>query len=112
MSSDIQVIQYIQHVEAQLTHFEFVPPGRREEMLIQMKDRLIQAERLKKGSGSWLMACLHGRMKEPELCLKWLQRAQKNDTLPEKHKLHTSAYFKHFHEEKWFVEFAAQLDPE
>lgn len=112
MSIQMQIQQYIQHVEAQLVQLEFAPPNRREEMLIQMKDALIQAEYLKKGSGSWLMACIHGRMKEAELCLKWLERARKNDALPEKQKLLNSSYFKAFHEETWFFEFANNLNGE
>ena len=72
-----QVNGYIQHVEARLVDLEFTPPEKREQLLIQMKDSLIQAETLIKGSGSWLMACLHGKMNEPEMCLRWLQRACK-----------------------------------
>jgi hypothetical protein len=110
MTNQGQIDQYIRHVEAQLVQFEFTPPERREHLLIQMKDLLIQAETLKKGSGSWLMACLHGRMKEPEMCLKWLERAKKNSALPAKQKLQTSSYMKTFCQDQWFIEFTNTLD--
>jgi hypothetical protein len=105
----MQIDQYIQRVEAKLVQFEFTPPEGREELLIQMKDALIQAEVLKKGSGSWLMACIHGRMNEATMCLKWLERAQKNNALPELLRLQTNTYMKGFRAEAWFIEFTNKL---
>jgi len=105
MNSQTNIDQYLQFAESQLVELEFAPLDARGEILIKIKDKLIQAETIQKGSGSWLMACTHARMLETELCVRWLERARKNGALPDKEKVQTSSYFKGFRDEPWFVEF-------
>ncbi|PCJ59165.1 MAG: hypothetical protein COA73_09235 [Candidatus Hydrogenedentota bacterium] len=101
-SDEKQVKQFLQHAEAKLLHAEFAPPEAREEIWHEVKDALIRAEKIVPGSGAWLMACLHGRQQNPEMCRKWLERAKKHGALPDGVTIQSNPHLKLFHDSDWF----------
>jgi hypothetical protein len=100
-----QIKQLLQHAEAQLLQAEFAPPVARDAIWHDIKDALIRAEKIAPGSGAWLMACVHGRQNNAEMCRKWLDRAVKYDSLPDKEAVQSNPHLKPFREEDWFRQF-------
>jgi hypothetical protein len=60
-------------------------------MLQEAEAKLLKAEEIRTGSGSYNFACLAARRGDVASCQKWLQRCRENGTLP--HRLHLLADF-------------------
>ena len=99
----------IQFAEVHMFQAEFTSGAEREALLHDAQDALIQAETLAKGSGAWLMACVHGRQGNEQLCRRWLERARDAGRLPERDQIESSAHLKPFAELTWFREWIETL---
>ncbi len=73
-----------------------------ESLWLEAKDALMRLEQQSPGAGSWNMACIAARMKQPDLCKSWLGRASSMGTLPESETIRKSSYFKAYRDEAWF----------
>jgi hypothetical protein len=100
----------LQLAETAMFQAELVTPIRREALLNEVKDVLIEAEMVSPGSAAWLLACVNARLGNSALVRKWLERARKSETLPEGAKVASSAYMMHLREQNWFQDFVAQID--
>ncbi len=99
----------IQFAEVHMLQAEFASETEREALLHDVQDALIQSEHVEAGSGAWLMACVHGRQGNSELCRRWLERARDAGRLPERSTIESSAHLKPVAELKWFREWLETL---
>lgn len=81
------------------------PEFTREAALVAAKDELIEAEKLRKGSGSWQMACVAGISRNSRLCKRWLERARDQGELPSSAEIGESPFMQEFRGQKWFKRF-------
>ena len=88
-----EVHRLTQLAEAHMLQAEFATPDIHELLIHDAQDALVKAEMLQKGSGAWLMACIHARNANTDSALKWLQRAQNAGTLPPRETIEASPYF-------------------
>lgn len=92
----------IQFAEVQMLQAEFAAGHDRDVLLHEAKDALLHAETLSKGSGAFLMACVHGRSGSESLCQRWLERARDAGRLPARDAIEKSAHLRPFRERDWF----------
>jgi len=93
----------LQHAEARMMQAEMVDDSVRVELYQEATDLLIQCETMMKGSGAWLMACLHARRENREMCLQWLERALSVGMLPDVEVIRDHPHFQLVKETEWFV---------
>ena len=96
----------IEHAEVRIMQAEFVDGATGEVLYQQATDLLIQAEGLMKGSGAWLMSCMHARRGNAEMCVQWLERARKSSMLPDLETIITHTHFAGVLEKRWFKDWA------
>ena len=82
---------------------EFADQETRHALYQEATDGLIRAEKIMKGSGAWLMSCIHARQNNGDLCLRWLERAKKSSLLPDADSITGHAHFTGVLEETWFI---------
>jgi hypothetical protein len=100
--AEAAVTRYLEHAQVQMLQAGMAQGGDRESLLDGAKDGLIRAERLRPGSGAWLLACISASSGNGDLCRKWLERALKYGTLPGPAELAQSAYLEGVRGQKWF----------
>ncbi len=92
----------LQHADAKLLQVAFLESPEREALLAEVKDHLMHAETLKPGCAAYRLACVSGRMNQTKLCRRWLERAQKLQSLPPKDELLGSDDLKGVRKATWF----------
>ena len=95
----------VEFAGVQLFQASMAPENERGSLLAEAKDALFRAEQAQKGVGSWRLACISGFEGNAALCVKWLKRAQDNNTLPEREVLEKEPYLKAVRGTKQFKEF-------
>lgn len=78
-------------------------------MLGEAEDKFLQAEKLKRGSASYNLACVAARRSDKEQCLSFLKRAKEYETLPDREHLLSDPDLVSIRDEPWFREFLAGL---
>ena len=63
-----------------------------------------------KGSGAWLMSCMHARRENREMCLQWLERALGARMLPDVQDIREHPHFKLVRETEWFIAWASMRE--
>jgi hypothetical protein len=103
-----EIEKCLEHAEVRIMQTDFADASTAETLYQEATDLLIQAEGLMKGSGAWLMACLHARRKNGPMCTRWLDRAGKASMLPDLDTIRTHAHFANAIESKWFKDWLKQ----
>lgn len=98
-----QIEQFLKHAEAQMMQAEFADAEGKEALFHEAQDHLIRAEQIVPGSGAWLMSCIHARLNNGALCVKWLDRAKNSSKLPDTETIQNHAHFAQAKGERWFV---------
>lgn len=96
----------LEHAEVRIMQADFADPATGELLYQQATDLLIRAEGLMKGSGAWLMSCMHARRDNGALCVQWLERARKASMLPDVETIETHTHFAGARDKKWFKDWA------
>jgi hypothetical protein len=100
-----QIETYLEHAEVRMLQADLADAETEELLYTEAADLLIRAEKLMRGSGAWLMACMHARRDNGELCIQWLERARGASLLPDVETIRTHAHFKRARERKWFKDW-------
>lgn len=98
----------IEHAEVRMTQVDFVNAEIAETLYQEATDLLIRAEALMKGSGAWLMSCMHARRENGTMCIQWLERARKASMLPDVETIRTHAHFAKAKDTRWFKDWLKQ----
>jgi hypothetical protein len=101
-----KIEEYLKHAEARMMQAEFADDAGRVELYQESTDLLIRSERIMKGSGAWLMACIHARQQNQDMCLQWLERALGARMLPDVEEIRTHVHFSQVKDAQWFTEWA------
>ena len=102
----------IQFAEVQMLQAELAAGPDREILLHEAKDALFRAETLAAGSGSYLLACMHGREGNAALCMRWLERARQSGRLPGRADIEASTHLRAVREAAWFREWLGLIEEE
>ena len=97
-----EIEQRLKHAEARMMQAEMVEEHIRAELYQEATDLLIQCEKRMKGSGSWLMSCMHARRENQDMCLQWLERALSVGMLPDVNDIREHPHFKLVKHTDWF----------
>lgn len=95
----------LEHAEVRMMQADFADAATGEQLYQEATDLLIRAEGLMKGSGAWLMSCMHARRENGAMCIKWLERARKASMLPDLDMIRTHAHFATARDTKWFKDW-------
>ncbi len=98
----------LEHAEVRMMQADFVDAATQDLLYQEATDLLIRAEGLMKGSGAWLMSCMHARRKNGPMCVLWLERARKASMLPDLETIQTHAHFEHAKDARWFKDWLKQ----
>lgn len=101
-----QIEEFLQHAEAHMMQAELVAAEEREKLYQDATDLLIRSEKLMKGSGAWLMSCMHARRQNRDMCLQWLERALGAGMLPDVESIREHPHFGGVKDTDWFTEWA------
>ena len=96
-----QIETYLEHAEVRMLQADLADAETGEQLYTEAADLLIRAEKLMKGSGAWLMACIHARRDNGALCVQWLERARGASLLPDVETIRSHAHFKTARDRKW-----------
>lgn len=110
-SNPEEVIEkYLEFAQVQLLQASLAPePSRRVLMLNEAKDFLLKAEKLRRGSGSYLLAAISAQNGNRDLCRKWLVRAFDSASPPSIEALENDALFAAVRKTKWFKRLLSEL---
>lgn len=100
-----QIETCLEHAEVRMMQVDFADAATGEALYQEATDLLIRAEALMKGSGAWLMSCIHARRENGTMCVLWLERARKASMLPDVETIHTHAHFVKAKDTKWFKDW-------
>lgn len=103
-----QIETCLEHAEVRMVQADFVDAATQDLLYQEATDLLICAEGLMKGSGAWLMSCIHARRKNGPMCILWLERARKASMLPDVEMILNHTYFVTAKETKWFKDWLKQ----
>ena len=103
-----QIETYLEHAEVRMMQAGCSDAATGDQLYQEATDLLIRAEGLMKGSGAWLMACMHARRENGALCVQWLERARTSSMLPDVETIRTHQYFALVREATWFKDWAKQ----
>lgn len=100
-----QIEEYLEHAEVRMTQAESSEEETREQLYQEATDLLIRSERLMKGSGAWLMSCMHARRDNGAMCVKWLERARGASMLPDVETIRAHPHFAEAKGRPWFADW-------
>jgi hypothetical protein len=107
-SRTAQIETYLEHAEVRMMQASCSDAATGETLYQEATDLLIRAEGLMKGSGAWLMACMHARRENGTLCVQWLERARTSSMLPDVETIRAHPYFAQARETTWFEDWAKE----
>lgn len=99
----------VEHATVLMMQAEFAQGAMRRDLLDEATDLLLRAERVEPGIGAWQLACIHARQGDRELCKRWLERAHKNDLLPNRDQVLASPHFAESCMNAWIRTFLDEL---
>lgn len=99
----------LDHAEARILQAEFAGAEDEERLYQEATDLLIHAETIMKGSGAWLMSCMHARRGNGKMCMQWLERARGASMLPTPDVIRGHMHFAKVKNEDWFKNWLKQL---
>ena len=100
-----EVEKCLEHAEVRMMQTDFADIPTSETLYQEATDLLIRAEGLMKGSGAWLMSCMHARRDNGSMCVVWLERARNASMLPDLATIRAHAHFAKAKDAKWFKEW-------
>jgi len=100
-----QIEKCLEHAEVRMMQTDFADAAARETLYQEATDLLIRAEGLMKGSGAWLMSCMHARRENGQMCVQWLERARKASMLPDLETIRSHPHFAKAKDAKWFKDW-------
>lgn len=100
-----QIEEHLKHAETKMLQAEICDAETKEQLYQEATDLLIRAERLMKGSGAWLMSCIHARRDNGPMCIKWLERAKGASMLPDAETIEAHSHFDEAKKKSWFKEW-------
>ena len=104
------VAKYVEFAQVQLFQANLVPePTSRADMMDEAKDLLLKAEKLRRGSGSYLLAAISAQNGNRDLCRKWLMRAFNSAAPPKREAIEKDALFASVRKAKWFKRLLSEL---
>lgn len=103
-----QIEAYLEDAEARILEAESTAADTSERLYQEATDLLLRAERLMKGSGAWLMSCIHARRDNGAMCIQWLERARSASMLPDIDTIRTHTHYAKAREKRWFHEWLNQ----
>ncbi len=107
-STQEKIERCLDHAEVRIMQTDFADPATGETLYQEATDLLIRAEGLMKGSGAWLMSCIHARRKNGAMCVQWLERARKASMLPDLDTIRSHHHFANAKDAKWFKDWTKQ----
>lgn len=103
-----QIEEYLEDAEARMMQAEFVDTEGEEQLYQEATDLLIRSECLMKGSGAWLMSCIHARRDNGRMCVQWLERARGASMLPSGEVIRNHTHYEEARDKTWFKEWLRQ----
>ncbi|MGP8329113.1 MAG: TPR end-of-group domain-containing protein [Methanosarcinaceae archaeon] len=80
-----------------------------DDLLFKAKEKILQAEDIKKGSGAYNLACISALQNDEPACQKWLELAYKLNSIPESKHLNSDSDLDDVRETDWFKKIVADM---
>ena len=80
-----------------------------ESLLSKAKEKMLQADEIKKGSGAYNLACISALLNDEAACREWLNLAYELKTLPELEHLNSDFDLDSVSDTNWFKEIIANV---